>query len=99
MTYVASPKFSPDPAARKANLQQCLDVARRRLDEISGASETEKNALLTTSAVAAGWDESEVADLLNRTAGDFAKRGSPGDPPERLGQQPRPLGLVPSSSL
>lgn len=46
MTYVASPTFSPDAAGRKANLYQRLDVARRHLDETSGASEAEKDAIL-----------------------------------------------------
>jgi hypothetical protein len=89
-TYVASPTFCPDAASRRTNLKQCLDVARRRLDETSGASETEKNAALVASAVSAGWEENEVRDLLQGSSSGFA--------PE-LGQQPRPIGLVPSSSL
>jgi hypothetical protein len=88
-TYVASPTFFPDAAARGTNLKQCLDVARRRLDETCGASETEKNAALVASAVSAGWEENEVMDLL--------RGASPGVAPG-LDQQPKPIGLVPSSS-
>jgi hypothetical protein len=92
MTYVASPTFSPDASGRKANLQQCLDVARRHLDETSAASEAEKEAMLVEAAIAAGWPEEEVVGVL--AGGAHGPDGT-----QMSDRQPRPIGLVPSSSV
>jgi hypothetical protein len=65
MTYVASPSYSEDHESRQANLSQCLDTARRRIDEISKASEPEKTTTLIASAVEAGWNVGEVRKYLS----------------------------------
>jgi hypothetical protein len=85
MTYVASPSYAVDEPARADNLRQCLQTARRRLDEVSKASSAEKEIELASSALEAGWDEEEVRLALND-----------GQEPTTI----RPtIGLVPSSSM
>lgn len=75
MTYVASPRFSSDPALRAANLKECLETAGRHLDETSRSSAAEKTDELIESAMRAGWDESEVRAVLS------AHSDGPGDDP------------------
>jgi hypothetical protein len=65
MTYVASPSYSEGHANRQANLSQCLETARRHVDETSKASEPEKTNTLIASAVEAGWNEEEVRKHLS----------------------------------
>jgi hypothetical protein len=91
MTYVASPSYSEDHESRQANLSQCLETARRHIDETSRASEPEKTNTLIASAVAAGWNEEEVRKHLStanaaNSATDIAET------------HPR-IDQVPSSSL
>jgi hypothetical protein len=87
MTYVASPSHAIDDAARAEDLRQCLDSARRRLDEVSKSSTAEKEIELISSAVEAGWDEDEIRKAL---ANKFDQEGEALKPT---------IGLVPSSSL
>jgi hypothetical protein len=85
MTYVASPRHAIDNPARADNLRQCLETARRRLDEVSKSSSAEKEIELASSAMEAGWNEEEVR---------LALKG--GQEPDII----RPtIGLVPSSSM
>jgi uncharacterized membrane protein len=85
MTYVASPSHATDDPARAHDLRQCLETARKRLDEVSKSSSTERENEIISSAMQAGWDEEEV-----RIALDSARE--PGSV--------RPnIGLVPSSSM
>ncbi|KAA0689122.1 hypothetical protein DTW90_31935 [Neorhizobium sp. P12A] len=65
MTYVASPSHATDDPARADNLRQCLETARRRLDEVSKSSNAEKEHDIISSAVEAGWNEEEVRTALN----------------------------------
>ncbi|WP_413708966.1 hypothetical protein [Rhizobium sp. Rhizsp82] len=65
MIYVASPRFSQDPAARAANLKECLETASKHLDETSRSSSAEKMVALIESAVRAGWEENEVRAALS----------------------------------
>ncbi|MCJ9692339.1 hypothetical protein [Rhizobium sp. PRIMUS64] len=92
MTYVASPSYDRNDPSRVSNLRQCLETARRRLDETSHASETEKIATLVASAIEAGWEDDEVREAL-----------SPGDEQQNkmFEQEPpvRTIGVVPSSSF
>lgn len=92
MIYVASPTYSEREDARRENLEQCLDTARRRLEETSRASDTEKQDLLIAGAMAAGWAEDEVRAVLE---------GSPHQSPDEewLQTEPHQFGVVPSSSL
>lgn len=89
MTYVASPSHSIDDPARVEDLKQCLETARKYLNETSRASDTERDNELVSSAVEAGWDEDEVRAAVV----------SPGH--ERADDEaPKPtLGVVPSSSM
>lgn len=64
MTYVPSPSHSDDSQTRNSDLRQCLETARRRLNETSDAAETEKTEVLVASAVEAGWGEGEVRRVL-----------------------------------
>ena len=77
MTYVASPSHADEPQARAANLRQCLETARRRLDETSDAADTEKSEELVASAVEAGWDESEVRQVLQQQGSWQVANGGP----------------------
>ena len=89
MTYVASPSSAVGDPGRVSNLKQCLGTARKRLDETSRSSNTEKEDELISSAVQAGWNEDEVRQALS---GDDKRQS---DAP-----QPMPtIGLVPSSSM
>ncbi|MBB3319606.1 MULTISPECIES: hypothetical protein [unclassified Rhizobium] len=88
MTYVASPTYSDNPFARQANLKQCLETARHRLNETSNASEAERLEILVSSALAAGWGEDETRAALNSD-----------ERPQAVLPQPNQIGLVPSSSL
>lgn len=90
MTYVASPSHSVGDPARLEDLNQCLDTARKHLNETSSASDTERTAELVASAVDAGWDEAEVSSAVAGATSDHIK----GD--EFLTPT---LGIVPSSSL
>lgn len=92
MTYVASPTYSEREDARRENLKQCLDTARRRLEETSRASDTEKQDLLIAGAVAAGWSEDEVRVVLE---------GLPHQSPDEewVKTEPHQFGVFPSSSL
>ncbi|MHC2363600.1 hypothetical protein ACVIOG_005803 [Rhizobium leguminosarum] len=65
MTYVASPSYDRNDPSRVSNLRQCLETARRRLDETSHASETEKIETLVASAIEAGWEDDEVREALS----------------------------------
>jgi hypothetical protein len=90
MTYVASPSHSAGDPARIEDLRQCLDTARKHLNETSKASDAEKQAELIASALDAGWTDeevrSEVIDGANdRTEGDVFLTPT--------------LGVVPSSSM
>ncbi|MBP2490446.1 MAG: hypothetical protein AAAC49_13680 [Rhizobium leguminosarum] len=89
MTYIASPSYHRNDPSRASNLRQCLETARRRLDETSHASETEKIETLVASAIEAGWEDDEVRDAL-----------SPGDEQENKMRQQEPpvptIGVVPS---
>ncbi|AHF87485.1 hypothetical protein RLEG3_04350 (plasmid) [Rhizobium leguminosarum bv. trifolii WSM1689] len=92
MTYVASPSYDRNDASRASNLRQCLDTARRHLDETSHNSETEKFETLVASAVEAGWEEDEVREALS--ADDEQGNKMPEQKP------PAPtIGVVPSSSF
>jgi len=62
--YVASPRYSDTAEARAANLDECLVVARRNLDETSDASDGQKRQILVNSAIEAGWSEEEVLERL-----------------------------------
>ena len=90
MTYVASPSFSENPADRKANLEQCLRTAKHRLDEVSKASNSEKQAELVASAIEAGWSDEEVRSAL-------ANEAEP--PTEPRSADVVPLPVVPLSSM
>ncbi|NKK74722.1 hypothetical protein GFM13_31285 [Rhizobium leguminosarum bv. viciae] len=92
MTYVASPSYDRNDASRASNLRQCLETARRHLDETSHNSETEKIETLVASAIQAGWEEDEVREALS--AGD--EQGS--EIQERKPPVPT-IGVVPSSSF
>ncbi|KAA0690951.1 hypothetical protein DTW90_29100 [Neorhizobium sp. P12A] len=85
MTYVASPSHAINDPARTDDLRQCLETARRRLDEVSKSSSVEKEAEIISSAIGAGWNEEEVIIALN-----------PAREPD--GRKPT-IGLVPSSSM
>ncbi|MBA1347266.1 hypothetical protein [Rhizobium sp. WYCCWR 11146] len=92
MTYVASPSYDRNDASRASNLRQCLETARRHLDETSHNSETEKIETLVASAIEAGWEEDEVREALS--AGDEQENKMPEHKP------PVPtIGVVPSSSF
>jgi len=90
MTYVASPSFTENTSERKANLEQCLRTAKHHLDEVSHASDTEKDAELVASAIAAGWDEAAVRAALST---------EPAPSPEARLQDEIPRPVVPSSSM
>ncbi|MGR9081000.1 hypothetical protein ACU8V1_33380 (plasmid) [Rhizobium leguminosarum] len=92
MTYVASPSYDRKDPSRVSNLRQCLETARRRLDETSHASETEKIAMLVASAIEAGWEDDEVREAIS--AGDEQQN--------KMFEQEPPvptIGVVPSSSF
>ncbi|MGR9298995.1 hypothetical protein ACU8L5_27485 (plasmid) [Rhizobium leguminosarum] len=89
MTYIASPSYDRNDPSRASNLRQCLETARRRLDETSHASETEKIETLVASAIEAGWEDDEVRDAL-----------SPGDEQEnKMRQQEPPVPTIGCGSL
>ncbi|MDM9644876.1 hypothetical protein [Rhizobium sp. S163] len=89
MTYVASPSHSIGDAARTEDLKQCLETARKHLNETSRASDTERQQELVSSAIDAGWEEDEVrAALANEEV-----------EPSHDGSLMPTLGVVPSSSL
>lgn len=90
MTYVASPSYTEDAAGRAANLKQCLETARKRLDETSKSSAAEKEEELVSSAVSAGWDEDEVRAVLGSHERERAFQKQPEAPT---------FGVVPSSSI
>ncbi len=90
MTYVASPSHPVGDLARIEDLKQCLDTARKHLNETSKSSEAEKQAELIASSVDAGWEEEEVRSAIvgltnDRTDGDVSLTPT--------------LGVVPSSSM
>jgi len=90
MTYVASPSHPLGDLARIEDLKQCLDTARKHMNETSKSSDAEKQAELIVSAVDAGWEEGEVrlaiaAATNDRTDGDVFLTPT--------------LGVVPSSSM
>jgi hypothetical protein len=90
MTYVASPSFSENSSDRRENLEQCLATAKHRLDEVSNASATEREAELIASAIDAGWGHEEVRSALaNRrdTASEAGEQNNTRRP------------VVPSSSM
>lgn len=92
MTYVASPTHSATAEARRENLKQCLDTARKWLEERSRASDTEKRDLLIADATFAGWSEDEVQEVLD---------GSPASlqADEHRQAETHQFGVVPSSSI
>lgn len=90
MTYVASPSHSADDPARIEDLKQCLETARRHLDETSSASDEDKAAELLTSAVDAGWEEAEVRSAVSSAASEQKDNDVFLTPT---------LGIVPSSSM
>ena len=90
MTYVASPSFSENSSDRRENLEQCLATAKLRLDEVSNASETEREADLVASAIEAGWGDEEVRSAL-------ANRRDIASEADESNNTPRPV--VPSSSM
>ncbi|MBY5368329.1 MULTISPECIES: hypothetical protein [Rhizobium] len=92
MTYVASPSYHREDANRAPNLRQCLETARRHLDESWQASETEKIEMLVASAVEAGWNENEVREALSAYDKQDVKRPKQ-EPPVPT------MGVVPSSSF
>lgn len=88
MAYVASPRYGRGEEARTSNLHQCLDPARKRLDEMSNASDAEKCEEIVSGAVEAGWDEEEVRQALSDTSDNTAP------------VEPRAtFGIIPSSSM
>lgn len=89
MTYVASPSHSIGDIARTEDLKQCLETARRHLNETSRASDTERQNELVSSAVDAGWEEDEVRAAI----------ASADDEPAHDGSLKPTLGVVPSSSV
>ncbi|ANP90345.1 hypothetical protein [Rhizobium leguminosarum] len=91
MTYVASPSYDRNDASRASNLRQCLETARRHLDETSHSSETEKIETLVASAIEAGWEEDEVREAL--IAGEQGNKMPEQEPPVPT------IGVVPSSSF
>ncbi|MBB4112045.1 hypothetical protein FHT80_001361 [Rhizobium sp. BK226] len=92
MTYVASPSYDRNDASRASNLRQCLETARRHLNETSHNSETEKIERLVASAIEAGWEEDEVRQALS--GGEEQGNKTPKQEP------PVPtMGVVPSSSF
>ena len=91
MTYVASPSYSRENAARSANLLQCLKTARSHLDETSRASAAEKDAELLSSAIAAGWEEYEVRPAL--------ETGNDGNAEISVAADRPTIGVVRSSSM
>lgn len=90
MTYVASPSHSADEPTRIEDLKQCLDTARKHLNETSNASDAEKTAELVSSAVDAGWEEAEVRSAIASSASDRKD--------DDVFLTPT-LGIVPSSSM
>jgi len=90
MTYVASPSHTVGDPARIEDLKQCLDSARKHLNETSKASDAEKQAELIASAVDAGWEEREVSSAV----ADASTSSTHDD----VFLAPT-LGVVPSSSM
>jgi hypothetical protein len=90
MTYVASPSFSENSSDRRENLEQCLATAKHRLDEVSNASETEREAELIASAIDAGWGDEEVRSALANRRDTDSEAGE---------QNNTPRPVVPSSSM
>lgn len=88
MTYVASPSHAIADPARSQDLKQCLDTARKRLDETSHASDEQKQAELIASAIDAGWEEEEVCSVSGDATNDRSK--------DEVSWTPT-LGIVPSS--
>jgi hypothetical protein len=90
MTYVASPRHPVGDLARTEDLKQCLDTARKHLNETSRASDVEKQAELIASAVDAGWEEGEVGTAVADASTDSTD--------DDVFPTPT-LGVVPSSSM
>jgi hypothetical protein len=90
MTYVASPSHTVGDPARIEDLKQCLDSARKHLNETSKASDAEKQAELIASAVDAGWEEREVSSAVADASTDSTD--------DDVFLTPT-LGVVPSSSM
>lgn len=90
MTYVASPSHPAGDPARIEDLKQCLDTARKHLNETSKASDAEKQAELMASAVDAGWTDEEVRSEVIDGANDRTDADVFLTPT---------LGVVPSSSM
>jgi hypothetical protein len=90
MTYVASPSHPVGDPARTEDLKQCLDTARKHLNETSKASDAEKQAELIASAVDAGWEEGEVGAAVADATTDSTD--------DDVFLTPT-LGVVPSSSM
>lgn len=90
MTYVASPSHSADHPARMEDLKQCLDTARKHLNETSKASDTEKQAELIASAIEAGWEDGEVRSAVAEEENDNSE--------DQVALAPT-IGVVPSSCL
>ena len=88
MAYVASPRYGRGEEARTSNLHQCLDPARKRLDEISTASDAEKSEEIVSGAVEAGWDEEELRQALSASSDSTAPA-----------EVPTTFGITPSSSM
>lgn len=89
MTYVASPSHSIGDIARTEDLKQCLETARKHLNETSRASDTERQQELVSSAIDAGWEEDEAQAAL----------ASAGEEPAHDKSLKPTLGVFPSSSV
>ncbi|KQV83478.1 hypothetical protein [Rhizobium sp. Root1220] len=90
MTYVASPSHSIGDPARLDDLKQCLDTARKHLNETSRDSDEERRTELIASAIDAGWEEDEVRSSATDEADDHTI--------DDASRRPT-LGVVPSSSM
>lgn len=78
MAYVASPSHNDSESRRQENLEQCLDTAKRHLDETSHASDSERQQILISSAVEAGWGEEEVRAVIEKSQDASARVPPPG---------------------
>ena len=94
MTYIASPRSAADSFERADDCEQCLTSAFLHLSRSPPRDEdgAEIGAILTTSAVQAGWDEQEVQEALTRLGFQYPKLASSNDRTTLLGDS----GLAPS---
>jgi hypothetical protein len=81
VTYIASPRSAADSSERADDCEQCLTSAFLHLSRLTPSDEdgAEIGAILTTSAVQAGWAEQEVREALIRLRFQYPKHASSND--------------------